>query len=141
MKCNHLKHLKMRRILLLIALVIPFSAAAQKKVTASVEITPNYIWHVFALSNLWDRPDSPYSDQYGQTIPEADKQFLYEHRDLIAWGGGIGRGGMLAGGLFMVPLQNEITPEDYFAYLEEAQNQVPDSLYDICVGIISNLRS
>ncbi len=99
---------------------------------------PNYLWHMFAASNLWDKPENPYGDKYGYTIPEADRQFLYDNRELIAWGNS--QGGMLAGGMFFIPLQNETTIEEYVAFLEDATAMVPESFVPICKELVRIMR-
>lgn len=126
----------MKKTLLIFILVFPIFCAAQKKVTASVEILPNYIWHILASSNVWDKSENPYGDQFGYTIPEADRRFFYDHRNLVAWGNS--RGGMLAGGLFFMPLAVETSVDDYIAFLESLP--APDSLAAVCSEITRILK-
>ncbi len=117
---------------------LPLIGMSQKKITGSVEIVPNYLWHMFASANLWDNPENSYGDHYGHTIPSADRQFLYDNRALIAWGNG--RTGMLTGGLFFVPLQNETTIEQYIAFLEEATATVPESYMSVTSELIRIMK-
>ncbi len=97
----------------------------QKKITATVEIVPNYMWHMFASSNLWDKPENPYGDKYGYTIPDADRQFLYDNRELIAWGNG--RLGTVTVDMFFAPLLTKTTFEKYIASLEGSLKSIPES--------------
>ncbi|MFA8433699.1 MAG: hypothetical protein ACEPOZ_04200 [Marinifilaceae bacterium] len=96
-----------------------------KKVECSVEIMPNYLWHIFALSNLWNHDSSRYSDRYKNTIPKKDKDFMYEHRDLIAWGNGAtGKYTVL---LFFNPFSDEISYKEYCHYLDDLLKYGPQS--------------
>ncbi len=129
----------MRKLVFIAMLaMLPLAGIAQKRITGSVEIMPNYLWHMFAASNLWDKPENPYGDKYGHTIPETDRQFLYDNREHIAWANS--QGGMLAGGMFFVPLQSETTIERYIAFLEEATATVPDSFVSLCKELIRIMR-
>jgi hypothetical protein len=107
-------------------MALPLAGMAQKKVTATVEIMPNYLWHIFASSNLWDKSENPYGEEWGYTIPAIDRQFMYDNRELVAWGNG--RGGMFYQAMFFTPLRNEISIGEYIAYLEEAGVGIPEPL-------------
>ncbi len=109
--------------------LLPLCGLAQKKITASVEIMPNYVWHILASSNVWDDPENPYDEAYGHTIPAADKQFIYDHRTLFAWGNS--RLGTLTVGVFFAPLQQPTTIDDYLAFREDFSTTMPDSLQAI----------
>ncbi len=52
-----------------------------KRVECTIEIMPNYIWHLFAISNLWDNENSPYGEGYGYSVPEVDIRFLHKNRE------------------------------------------------------------
>jgi hypothetical protein len=88
-----------------------------KRIVPKIEILPNYLWHIFAISNLWDRNDLEYSKRYQSMISTDDLLFLYKNRNLLAWGNG--RGGEFSGLLFFIPLSfSYITFGEYENYLE-----------------------
>ncbi len=88
-----------------------------KEISSSVEALPNYLWHVFAISNLWDGKNSLYSEKYGHTIPKEDISIMHNNRSLIAWGNGAS--GKFTKLLFFIPLHKKNNFSDYCKYLDE----------------------
>ncbi len=88
-----------------------------KEIRSSVEALPNYLWHVFAISNLWNRENSPYPEKYGHTIPKEETGFIHNNRDLIAWGNGAT--GKFTRLLFFIPLSQKTSFSDYCKYLDD----------------------
>ena len=87
-----------------------------KKIIPKIEFLPNYLWHIFAISNLWDCENLEYSTKYKKMISDEDLNFLYDNRDLLAWGNG--RGGVFSGLLFFIPLSfNYMKFEEYIEYI------------------------
>ena len=59
----------------------------QKEVKATVEVIPNYIFHLLTLGGIV--PEDPeYIALYGESISKEDKAYLFEHRKLLAWADG-----------------------------------------------------
>jgi hypothetical protein len=118
-------------------MIINRSTTPKKEVIASIEVLPNYLWHIFASSNIWDKDTSPYSDKYGHTVLQTDREFIYNHRELIAWANG--KSGDLTGGIFFYPLREKIDIGEYIALLnrltDEMKGHVPDELYRICLDV------
>ncbi len=104
------------------------TAAATKQVECSVELVPNYVWHVFALSNIGDREVSEYKEMYGHTMRAADAELIHRHRELIAWGNG--RSGRLTGVLFFVPLSNAMAPPEFLEYLDDLHDAAATSSWE-----------
>lgn len=87
-----------------------------KKIVPEIEIFPNYIWHIFAIANLWDSKNLEYYIKYKEMIYDEDSIFLFNNRNLLAWGNG--RGGEFSGLLFFIPLSySYITYNEYIKYL------------------------
>lgn len=93
-----------------------FGNGKQKNVECSIEVMPNYIWHLFALADLWDKGKSRYYEIYGNTVSQPDIDYLHKNRSLIVWGNGLTA--PLTGVLFFQPFRNEISPSEYFDYLD-----------------------
>ncbi len=122
-------NLKRLMAILLSALFIQASCATYtdeplKRVECTVEIMPNYIWHLFAISNLWDIDNSPYGERYGYSVPAEDISFLHQNREYIIWGHG--RASEFTRLLFFIPFSHDISPDDYFAYLDNIDKAAGD---------------
>lgn len=110
------------------ALLGAFGADQAKKVECSIEIMPNYLWHLFAVSNIWDLKESRYAREYADTVPAADKAILFANRKSLTWGnGGVSKFTPL---FFFVPLSREITPDRYWEYLDDAKRTMKDNRWD-----------
>ena len=59
----------------------------KKEVIAIVEEVPNYIFHLLTLGKIVPE-DNEYISLYGDSITIEDQTYLYEHRNLLAWGDG-----------------------------------------------------
>ncbi len=114
--------------ILISALFIQMSCAsdtyALKRVECKVEIMPNYIWHLFAIANLWDNENSPYGERYGYSVPAEDIGFLHQNREYIIWGHG--RASEFTRLLFFIPFSHEISPDDFFSYLDDIVETASD---------------
>ena len=56
----------------------------QKEVKATVEVIPNYIFHLLTLGGIV--PEDPeYIALYGESISKEDKEYLFEHKNLLVW--------------------------------------------------------
>ncbi len=86
-----------------------------KPIMAEVEELPNFLWHLFASANLWEKSESIYRKLYGDLIPQEDIDFLFNHREHIVWGNG--RSGKYARLLFFMPLGRTMEVDQYFDYL------------------------
>ena len=104
----------------LILIMIAFNSFGNeqlpKKVECKIEIMPNYIWHLFAAANIWNIENSKYASLYGKSIPDDDKELLFTNRELLSWGNGIIS--KFTPLLFFIPFSQEITPNQYWDYLE-----------------------
>ncbi|HLP05990.1 MAG TPA: hypothetical protein VK152_11235 [Paludibacter sp.] len=99
--------------------------SVSKKVKCSVEIMPNYLWHLFAVANLWNIEKSDYADKYRSTVAKNDLDYLYQQRSLITWGNSTS--GMFASFLFFTPFVNEMPENGYFAYLDALEKAAKTS--------------
>jgi len=129
LKTQQAMNLKRLMAILLPVLFIRAGCAAYtdeplKRVECTVEIMPDYIWHLFAISNLWDNDNSPYGEKYGYSVPAEDISFLHQNRDYIIWGHG--RAAEFTRLLFFIPFSHEISPDEYFAYLDNIQKAAGD---------------
>jgi hypothetical protein len=107
-------------MLMLLAASAPVLAAdkpVSKRVECTVEITPNYLWHLLALGNVWDKKDRPYFERYRDSVTAADLKFIHQKRDLIVWGNG--KSSPFTSFLFFIPFSSAKTDTEYFSYLEE----------------------
>jgi len=87
-----------------------------KRIIPKNEIIPNYLWHIYAISNIWAEKKLEYSIKYKSMMSDEDKNLLNENRTYLAWGNG--RGGVFSGFLFFIPLSfDEMTYEKYLSYL------------------------
>ena len=59
----------------------------KKEVITTVEEVPNYIFHLLTLGKIVPE-DNEYISLYRNSIPIEDQTYLYEHRNLLAWGDG-----------------------------------------------------
>ena len=59
----------------------------RKEVNAVVEAIPNYIFHLFTLGGIV-ADDSEYIAMYGESISKEDRDYLFEHKNLLAWADG-----------------------------------------------------
>ncbi len=107
-------------ILFVITITLVSHSSAQgntkKSIECSVEIMPNYMWHLFALSDLWNNGNSQYYKMFGSTVYQADINYLHNNRSLIAWGNG--STAALTEILFFRPFKNKISSSEYFDYLD-----------------------
>lgn len=88
-----------------------------KKINPKIEQLPNYLWHVFAIANLWNKENLEYTQKYQNMISIEDREFLHTNREFLAWGNG--RGGGLTGLLFFIPLGFDFMNfEAYLSYLD-----------------------
>jgi hypothetical protein len=97
----------------------PVSAneAPNKNVKCTIEIMPNYLWHLLSLSNVWNKDHSQYTEEYENTISYSDRQYIFEHRNYIIWGNG--NVAEFTQFLFFIPFRNEVSPQNYFNYLDQ----------------------
>jgi hypothetical protein len=88
-----------------------------KNIIPKIEFLPNYLWHIFAICDLWNKPTLTYKLENQNYISQDDRLYLNKNRERIAWGNG--RCGDMMGLLFAIPLGlREISFEDYLEYLE-----------------------
>lgn len=97
---------------------------AEKPIRCSVELLPNYLFHLFVLGEIWkDRGmlDEAYIKAYGATLPAGDREALHRNRAWLAWGNG--QSGALTGWVFFWPLHGGKLQDgkDYIVYLEALQ--------------------
>jgi hypothetical protein len=94
----------------------------EKKIKAVLDFNTNYLWHLWNLGNLWDRPDKEYHDLYAFTISEADRDFLYKNRDLLAWGNG--RSGVLTYNFFFLALKEERNKSEFTGFFQKEKRDL-----------------
>jgi len=81
----------MKKLHLLMSLLLFFTInqnfAYTKEVKAVVEEIPNYIFHLLTVGGIVaDDPD--YITLYGESISRENKNYLYDHKELLAWADG-----------------------------------------------------
>lgn len=84
-----------------------------KHIVFTVDPFPNYVFHLFALGEIGYH--SSYSDQYKDTLPEADRAYLHQHKHLLEFGGG-GMGKLSVAFLFLPLYLNFTSPEEIDTY-------------------------
>ncbi len=86
-----------------------------KRIEFRVDPFPNYVFHLYALGKIGYA--SPYSEHYTDTLPERDRSYLMEHKDLLAFANG-GTGPLSVAFLFFPLYLNFASPEEMNAYLD-----------------------
>ena len=89
-----------------------------KEVKCTVEIMPNYMWHLFTLADIWDQgtDQSLYFQQYASTVPTSDLTTLHQYKDLIVWQNG--NTSILTSLLFFTPFHTHKSDTAYLQYLD-----------------------
>lgn len=93
--------------LLLVLSQLSFGAVARKQeklIVPTVEIVPNYLFHLFVVGEVWADRRMDYSHyrlSYSKWVRPEDIRFLNEHRQMIAWGNG--QSGPLTALMFFLP--------------------------------------
>jgi hypothetical protein len=101
-----------------------------KKIMLRVDPFPNYIFHVYSVAMINGR-DSPYRQKYINTVSDADREYLYGNRNLLAFGNG--DGGELVQMIPFFPLyvrpETHTEIEEYYGLLSGAVTGKDASLF------------
>jgi len=94
-----------------------------KKIVPKIELLPNYLWHIYAIANLWSKDKLDYSIIHKSMMSVENRDFLHENRELLVWGNG--RGGRFTGLLFFIPLKLEFMDfAEYLSFLDSLFNSI-----------------
>src|SRR3989339_931608 len=94
-----------------------------KSIRASTELLVNYYFHLFMAADIWEIGDkNQYQKEFRESLSITDRNFIYDNRNLIAWGNG--RENIFSQLLFFTPAKLSFSSKtelaDYFSLLSES---------------------
>ena len=98
----------------------------RKKITASIDLGPNYIYHILAVCRI--NFDSPYADKYADSVKPADVETMRNAAKMITFGGG--QGGELID-FIVVPMSAGLGTRDEFReYYDQLDHAIGSGEYE-----------